>query len=47
MQRFEGALGASGMAGLVLFLLVFSFVLAEPFRTLVMWAFALLTGIPA
>lgn len=45
MQRFEASVGTSGMIGLILFLLVFSFLLVRPFTELVAYVFTFLTGI--
>jgi len=42
--RFEQNIRRMGMVSLILFLLVFSFVLAGPFFNLVSWLFGLITG---
>ncbi|MBI3572241.1 site-2 protease family protein [Candidatus Kaiserbacteria bacterium] len=42
--RFEARVRASGSLALILFLLVFSYVLANPFFNLVSWTFRLIVG---
>jgi len=44
LARFEHYIRGMGMLSLVLFLIIFSFVLAEPFFNLVLWLFGLITG---
>ncbi|MGH7175422.1 MAG: site-2 protease family protein [Minisyncoccia bacterium] len=44
LRRFEARVRAYGPAALILFLLVFSFVLAAPFYNFVLWLFSLLIG---
>ena len=44
MLRFESKIRASGVVGLILFLLVFSFIFAGPFFNFILWLFALLSG---
>ena len=46
MLRFEHQIRGSGVLALILFLLAFSYILADPFFNLVLWLFALLTGSP-
>ncbi len=42
--RFENNIRRMGMLSLILFLLVFSFILAGPFYNLIIWLFGLITG---
>jgi len=44
LQRFENQVRGAGIVSLILFLLVFSSVLAIPFSNLVFWLFGLLVG---
>ncbi|HUY62621.1 MAG TPA: site-2 protease family protein [Candidatus Paceibacterota bacterium] len=44
MNRFEQRVRAMGALSLILFLIVFSFILAMPFFNLVLWLFGLITG---
>ena len=44
MNRFERRIRGAGALSLILFLLVFSYVLAGPFFNLVLWLFGLITG---
>jgi Zn-dependent protease len=44
MNRFEHRVRSAGMMSLILFLIVFSYLLAAPFFNLVLWLFGLLTG---
>ncbi len=44
LNRFEQQMRGAGVSALILFLLVFSYVLAGPFYTLVVWLFGLLAG---
>ena len=43
-QRFEAQMRGMGMMSLVLFLIVFSYVLAGPFSSLVVWIFRTIVG---
>lgn len=45
LESFEYQIRGAGVMALILFLLVFSFVLADPFFSLVAWLFDLLIGI--
>lgn len=45
LYRFEASLQGAGAFALILFLLVFSYVLAGPFSQIVVWIFAHLTGV--
>ena len=44
LERLEHSIRASGVVALILFLLVFSFVLAVPFFNFVLWLFGLIAG---
>jgi Zn-dependent protease len=44
LQQFENRVRGAGIFSLVLFLLVFSFILAGPFFNFIVWIFGLLTG---
>jgi Zn-dependent protease len=44
LNRFEQQIRTLGMGALILFLLIFSYVLAVPFYNLVQWLFGLLVG---
>lgn len=44
LHQFENQMRAMGASALILFLLVFSFILANPFYRLVLWIFSKLTG---
>ena len=44
LVRFEQWVRSTGTLSLILFLIVFSYLLAEPFFNLVLWFFGLLTG---
>ncbi|MEK7554237.1 MAG: site-2 protease family protein [Patescibacteria group bacterium] len=44
LNRFEHKVRTMGVMSLILFLIVFSFVFAAPFYSLVVWLFSLLTG---
>jgi len=45
LNRFEHQIRGQGVLSLILFLIVFSYVLAGPFFNLVVWIFGLITGI--
>ena len=45
LHQLEMQMRGAGVASLILFLLVFSFVLAGPFSRLVGWIFAFITGV--
>lgn len=45
LNRFEHQIRGQGVLSLILFLVVFSYVLAGPFFNLVVWIFGLITGI--
>ncbi|MFA7302434.1 MAG: site-2 protease family protein [Candidatus Paceibacterota bacterium] len=45
LTRFEHQLRGAGVLSLVLFLVLFSYIFARPFSTLVLWIFAQLMGI--
>ncbi|MBU6321192.1 MAG: site-2 protease family protein [Patescibacteria group bacterium] len=47
LRRFEMQVAQSGMLALILFLIIFSYLLAGPFSALVSRLFALLTGVSA
>ena len=47
LYRFEAQMRSVGAASLILFLLLFSYVLAGPFSTLVAWVFTFITGVAA
>ncbi len=44
LRRLENAVRGSGVVALILFLIVFAYVFANPFFTAVLWIFARLTG---
>ena len=44
MLRFEHSIRSSGVLALILFLLAFSYILANPFFNLVLWIFSFITG---
>ena len=44
LNRFEHKVRTMGIMSLVLFLIIFSFIFAAPFYTLVLWLFGILTG---
>ncbi len=44
LSRFERQIRGAGVVSLILFLLVFSYLLAGPFLNLVLWVFGLITG---
>ena len=46
MNRFEHQVRTAGVLSLILFLIVFSYILADPFFNLVVWIFGLLAGTP-
>jgi len=44
LSRFENRVRTAGVLSLILFLIVFSYIFAEPFYRLVLWLFNLITG---
>lgn len=44
LGRFEQYIRTAGMLSIILFLLIFSYIFAQPFFNLVVWLFGLLTG---